>query len=71
MDGPSHTFLFADLVGMIRCSRAQDAILLGLRLVDDFARESDFRSARTSRHRVRSRPSGPDVRVRWQRVRKD
>jgi adenylate cyclase len=35
---------------MIRCSRAEDAILLGLRLVDDFERESGCPAVRVGIH---------------------
>src|SRR5437763_11550780 len=93
MTEPSHTFLFADLVGytalaelegdgralevalalqrrvggllsahgaeqvkaigdglMIRCDRAQDAVLLGLRLVDELEQEGDFPPVRVGIH---------------------
>jgi class 3 adenylate cyclase len=93
MDEPSHTFLFADLVGytalaelegdgralevalalqrrvrgllsqhraeqvkaigdglMIRCDRPQDAVLLGLRLVDELEHEGDFPPVRVGIH---------------------
>jgi class 3 adenylate cyclase len=93
MDEPSHTFLFADLVGytalaelegdgralevalalqrrvrgllsqhraeqvkaigdglMIRCDRPQDAVLLGLRLVDELEQEGNFPPVRVGIH---------------------
>src|SRR5207302_7620177 len=35
---------------MIRCDRAQDAVLLGLRLVDELEREGDFPPVRVGIH---------------------